>query len=232
MVLEENEIVLCTVKRIEGTTVFLDIDGNGEGAMTFSEVSPGRIRNIREFVFPGKKIVCKVLRAKPHTELSLRRVTGKERKDLLDKYKKEKVLESIIKPVLKDKTSQILEKIKEEYDLSDFLDQAKENPELIKKFIPKENFEQLKKILSEKKEKEKETKKTIVIRSDAESGISDIKDILSNKNADIRYLGSSTFSVQTKAKDYKMANNLLENIVKQMQEKAKAKKIYFEVKEK
>ncbi len=232
MALEENEIVLCTVKRIEGTTVFLEIDGNGDGAMSFSEVSPGRIRNIREFVFPGKKIVCKVLRTRPNVELSLRRVTGKERKDLQDKYKKEKVMQSIIQPVLKDKTPQVMQKIKEEYDLSDFLDQAKENPELIKKFVPKESFEQLKKIFSEKKEKEKEAKKTITIKSDHESGINEIKSILDTKEAEVRYLGASRFSVQTKAKDYKTANILLENAIKQMQEKAKTKKLHFEVKEK
>jgi len=40
--IEENDIVLCTVKRIEGTTVFLDVvDFPGtQATMIFSEVSP------------------------------------------------------------------------------------------------------------------------------------------------------------------------------------------------
>ena len=44
--LKEDGIFLCTVKRIEGTTVFLDIEANGaavQGAMIFAEVSAGRI---------------------------------------------------------------------------------------------------------------------------------------------------------------------------------------------
>ncbi len=93
MIFKEDEIVLCTVKRIEGTSVFLTIEGGGEGSMTFSEVSPGRIRNIREFIVPNKKIVCKVLRIKgTQIELSLRRVTAKEREEVLEWYTKEKTL--------------------------------------------------------------------------------------------------------------------------------------------
>ncbi|MEN9625985.1 MAG: hypothetical protein RL557_313, partial [archaeon] len=60
--LEEGQIVLCTVDKIIGTTVFVRIDNNGEGTLTFSEIAPGRIRNLREYVMPGKKIVCKILK--------------------------------------------------------------------------------------------------------------------------------------------------------------------------
>ena len=91
--LKEDDIILCIVKRIEGTTVFLDIEDNGnliQGTMIFSEVSPGRIRNIREYVVPNKKVVCKILRIRDgHPELSLRRVTAKEREFILEIYKKE-----------------------------------------------------------------------------------------------------------------------------------------------
>ncbi len=136
--LNENDVILCTVKRIEKTTVFLEIDGYGQGTMIFSEVSPGRIRNIREYVVPNKKIVCKVLRIKDgHPELSLRRVKAKERDEVLDTHKKEKILANILKPVMKGKTPEILEKIKEKYQLAEFLDEARENPDLIETFVTK-----------------------------------------------------------------------------------------------
>ena len=60
-ILQEDDIVLCTVRRVEGTTIFLDVEANDhltEGTMIFSEVSPGRIRNIREFISPNKKTCC------------------------------------------------------------------------------------------------------------------------------------------------------------------------------
>jgi translation initiation factor 2 alpha subunit (eIF-2alpha) len=49
MELEPGDLILCTVDRIVGTTVFVKMQGTDkEGSIVFSEVSPGRIRNIRE----------------------------------------------------------------------------------------------------------------------------------------------------------------------------------------
>jgi translation initiation factor 2 alpha subunit (eIF-2alpha) len=237
--LEENDVVLCTVKRIEKTTVFLEIEGlkGIEATMIFSEVSPGRIRNIRDYIAINKKIVCKVLRLKgENIELSLRRVKGKERDDVLDRHKKEKTLQSIIRPVLKEKTTEILEKIRVSYDLADFLDEARENPDLIEKFVPKSYKEALKKILKEKREKEKSVNLKISLRSMSESGIKDIKSILMSsqnhgtEDAEIHYLGSSTFSIQTKAKDYKTANSKIESLIEKLKEKAKKLNAKLEVK--
>ncbi len=60
---EEEELLLCTVTKIFPHSVFVKMDEFGRDAMIhISEVSPGRIRNIRDFVVEGKKVVCKVLR--------------------------------------------------------------------------------------------------------------------------------------------------------------------------
>jgi len=97
---EESEIVLCTVDKIVGTIVFVKIEDNGEGTITTSEISPGRIRNLRDYVVPGKKIVCKILSLKNGIHLSLRRVKPSEKKELLDKISKEKSYKAILKTVL------------------------------------------------------------------------------------------------------------------------------------
>ena len=62
MDLKENDLVMCSVKSIEGTTVFVEIEGNGQGNIAMSEVAAGRIRNLREHISINKKIVCKVLK--------------------------------------------------------------------------------------------------------------------------------------------------------------------------
>ena len=233
--LKEDDIVLCTVKRVEGTTVFLEIENfpGVQATMIFSEVSPGRIRNIRDYIAIKKKIVCKVLLIRnEHPELSLRRVTSKEREEILDHHKKEKILENIIKPVLKDKTQSILQKIKEKYELSDFLDEARENPKLIEKFVAKSHAPELIKIFSEKREKEKEVKQIIKLTSQSSSGLKDIKKTLDNEEAKIYYLGSSKFSVSVKAKDYKIANFQIEKILEEIKQKAKKLNVTLEIKEK
>lgn len=231
--MKEDDVILCTVKRIEGTTVFLEIENKKQGTMIFSEVSPGRIRNFRKYIVPNKKVVCKILRIKDgHPELSLRRVTAKERDEVLEIHKKEKILANILKPVVKEKTPEILEKIQKKYSLAEFLDEARENSALIENFVTKKQAEELKKIFAEKKEKEKEVTKIIILKTNKESGLKDIKESLKTEEAKINYLGSSKFSILVKDKNYKNANSKLDEIVEEIKSKAKSFGIKFEVKEK
>jgi len=55
MEIKEGDLVIATVKKIEGTTVFVEIeDSEIKGSIVFSEIAAGRIRNIREYVVPNK----------------------------------------------------------------------------------------------------------------------------------------------------------------------------------
>lgn len=232
MELKENDIVMCTVKNIEGTTVFLHIEGNGEGSMVMSEVAAGRIRNLREYVYPNKKIVCKVLKIlNNHPQLSLRRVTGKEREEMQDKWKKEKTFFSMLKTIVKEH-EKTLDKIKEKYSPADFFDEVKENPSLLEKFMKKEEAQNFAKLLSEKREKEKEVKKTIVLKSSSDSGVNDIKEILNIKDIKISYLGSSQFLLSAQGNDFKQANIKINSAIEEIQNRAKNKKAILEIREK
>ncbi len=97
---EEDELVLCTVTNIFHHGVFVNVEEYGKGGMIhISEVSPGRIRNIRDFVREGKKVVCKVLRVneeKGYIDLSLRRVNERQRKEKINEIKQEQKAEKII----------------------------------------------------------------------------------------------------------------------------------------
>jgi len=228
--IKEDDVVMCTVKKIEGTTVFLKIEGEGDGSMSLPEVSAGRIRNLRDFVSPGKKIVCKVLRiVRGHPELSLRRVTGRERDLVKDRYKKERTLLSMLKIVTKNH-DKALEKIKSEYEIPDFIDEARENPNIIESFLSKSESSQLAKILSEKKDKPKEVKKKITLKSKSPSGLKDIKSILDVKDVKILYLGSSKFSISTEANDYKSAEQKMEKAIEKIEKNAKKLKAQLEIK--
>src|SRR3990167_7856528 len=100
---EESELVQCTVTSVQFHSVFVNIDEYDKGGMIhISEVSPGRIRNIRDFVKEGKKIVCKTLRInqeKGYIDLSLRRVNESEKRRKIDGIKKEQNAEKIIEIV-------------------------------------------------------------------------------------------------------------------------------------
>ena len=127
--MEEGDIVLCTVDRIIGTNVFVKIDGEEkDGSINLSEIAPGRIRNLRDYVFPKKRIVCKVLRTSGESlSLSLRRVTPKEKNELLEGIKQEKSYEKILKTILKEQAEEIIEKIKKKENLHEFLENSKKD---------------------------------------------------------------------------------------------------------
>src|SRR3990167_3344887 len=100
----QGDLVLCTVERIDNTTVFVKLFDNGkeiDGSIVTSEIAPGRIRNLRDYVVPKKKIVCKVLRIseRGNIELSLRRVSAKERKEVLEREGQERAYRSILKKI-------------------------------------------------------------------------------------------------------------------------------------
>ncbi len=232
MQLKVGDIVLCTVKSIEGASVFLDIEGQGVGSMIMSEVAAGRIRNIREYVTPNKKVVCKVLSIdKDHIQLSLRRVMGKEREQALENYKKERNLVSIFKTFLKNPEDKIKE-IKKEHTILEFIEEAKKDKKILEDFFTKNEVEKLIPLLEEKETREKEVKKIFTLKTISQNGIDEIKSILiqETKKADIKYLGSSQFSITVKALDFKEANIIINNILEKININAKAKKITFELK--
>ena len=232
--LTEGAVVLCTVKKIEKTTIFLEIEGNGEGSLVLSEVAAGRIRNLREYVTPNKKIVCKILTInKENINLSLRRVTAKEREEVIEKYKKEKKLVNIIKTI-NNNQEEIIKNIKSEHDLVDFIEEAKKNPAILNKYFSKLEIEKLSKLIAEKINKEKIIKKTFKLFSYLPSGINDIKEILSVKaqGVEIHYLGSSNFSIALKAPNFKEANKKMTEILNKIEHNSKSKGAFFEIKSK
>jgi len=227
----ESDIVLCTVTGIENTVVFIKTDSGLKGSIAMSEIAAGRIRNLREYVILNKKIVCKVLKVfSDHIELSLRRVTGKEREEAVERDKKEKALFSLLKGTTKN-SDEILAKIRAKHDLFDFYEELKANPSLITEFLSKVESEKFLNLLKEKEDTEKKVKKTIILKTLAESGLDDIKSILTIKDVNIHYLGSAQYSIEIIGKDFKEANTRLNLIIQKIELDAKSKRIQFELKE-
>ncbi len=231
--LEEGQIVLCTVDKIIGTIVFVKIQDNGEGTITTSEISPGRIRNLRDYVRPGKVIVCKILSIKgKNIYLSLRRVKQNEKKQLLEKIKKEKNHKAILKTVLgKQESEKIIEKIIKKQTLLDFFEQAKQEPKILEKYITKKDAEKIIKILETKKEKPKEIKQIFHLSNKTSDGILIIKKIIQNadKNskADISYLAAGKYNLKLQGKDFKKIKSEINKIIQDIELQAKKQNCDF-----
>ena len=228
---EENEIVLCTVTNIYFHSVFVNLDEyDKSGMIHISEISPGRIRNIRDFVKEGKKIICKVLKIKEdkgHIDLSLRRVNEMQRRNKKEEVKKELLAESIVDVVAKKlkKTqqevyAQITDKVFEEYASLhepfelvsvDELDLASLG---VDKKLAKEFTEAIKQRIKPQVIEIKGDFKLISYEPDA---VKDIKEAVAKARKvkgdyRITYNGAGNYGLVVKAADYKAAESVMDEV--------------------
>jgi translation initiation factor 2 subunit 1 len=98
---QEGDVVFCTVTKVQYHSVFARLDeyDRKSGMIHISEVSPGRIRNINDYVKEGKVVICKVLRineSRGHIDLSLRRVNENQRRAKVEERKHQVIAENIL----------------------------------------------------------------------------------------------------------------------------------------
>ncbi len=240
---EEGEIVLCTVKKILYHSVFVTIDEyeSLEGMLHISEISPGRIRNIRDYVREGKQIVCKVLKIdkeRGHIDLSIRRVNNSQKVNKIQESKQEqkseKILEIIGKELDKDLSQSYKDigfKLIEEYGTltSAFENFSLDSDSLTKLKLPKKITELVQKIIQQKiKKPEVEVREIIELTSGKPDGIEIIKKLLIKlQKGDIKisYVSAPKYKLTIKASDYKTAEGLLEQLNKDAKKMAEEKEI-------
>src|SRR3972149_8090519 len=135
---EIGDLVIATIETVTDYGAYAKLDEyNKRGLLPVSEISSSWIRNLRDFVREGQKMVLKVLRVdleKGHIDLSLRRVTKRERIEKVMLFKKVRKAEALLKGVAEKTglpTQEIYAKagvlLEEEYGLYDgFLKKARE----------------------------------------------------------------------------------------------------------
>jgi translation initiation factor 2 alpha subunit (eIF-2alpha) len=231
--MEEGEIVLATVENITSTVVTVRLDNGQEGTIVSSEIAPGRIKNMREYVVPNKKIVCKILEISGNrVNLSLRRVSSKEKKEIIQKYKQEQAINTAFKQLLADKSEEIKKKILKDFNsLPDFINKSKQDEKLIEKYIPKENQEAIKKIIQ--KRKSHELSYSIKLNCLEEDGLLKIKKILDLENEKISmiYLSAGNFKLKLSVDDFKEGKKQMTEIINEIEKRAKENHCEFSASE-
>ncbi len=225
---EEGEIVQCTVNKILYHAIFVTLDeySNREAMVHISEIAPGRIRNIRDYVKEGKKLVCVVLRVsldKKQIDLSLRRVSTTDRIKKIEavrqEQKAEKILEAVaikLKIPYEEMLSKYAKPIIENYGsiFACFQDISANGESILEELgFPKEITMTMSEVVKERiKPPEIETRGVLLLTSYSDNGINDIKDSLNSGlefakskhiKASLNYLGAPRYSLQVTAGDYK-----------------------------
>ena len=241
---DEDELVLSTVTGVQPHCVFVRLDEYDKtGLIHISEIAPGRIRNIREYVEEGKKVVCKVLRVdkeRGHIDLSLRRVNEKQRRLKLNAIKQELMSEKIVEQLsfknkvkVEDLYNKITDLIFKKYpNLFDcFKDVAEGKVTLeglgLDKALAKEITDIVKARLVPE---EISVKGDLHLRSTSPNGIAQIREALTGaealeKSIGIRYLGNGTYHVSVTGEDYKAAEKILKAASDHVLEYAKKHKM-------
>ena len=228
----EDELVLCTIKSVQYHSVFCALDEYDKiGMIHISEVAPGRIRNIRDYVVEGKKIVCKVLRIhkeRGHIDLSLRRVNQAQKRLKLNEIKQQQLTEKIIEYVakqLKQDTPKVyaeVEKALNDYDsiFNAFEAVVKDELQLEKTSMNKKLAKELTTVVKQRiKPPEVQISGTFSVTTYAADGVSVIKKAFSEADKvegdfTIKYQGAGSYGVNVKAEDYKEAEAVLAKLVK------------------
>ena len=229
---EEEELVLCTVTNIHFHSVFVKMDEYDKtGLIHISEIAPGRIRNIRDFVIEGKKVVCKVLQVdkkKGHIDLSLRRVNENQKRRKIEEIKQEQKAEKIIEFVAKNNNlefkkfyDELTQKITQKYpDLkSCFKDVVKNESLLAELGVDKKTASQLVDVIKVRfKEEDVIIGGVLKLESVLLDGVEIIKKALieteeTNQNVSISYAGGGIYNIKVKSNSYKEAEKILDNAV-------------------
>lgn len=244
---QEDELVLCTVTAVQFHSVFVTLDeyGNRTGMIHISEVAPGRIRNIRDFVKEGKKIVCKVLRInqeKGHIDLSLRRVNDNQKRQKLNQIKQEQLAEKIVEHAAKQhlkKPEDIFAELAKEFvpqygGVFPAFELVAQDEIDLSKFIDKKVAADIVVAIKQRiKPQEIVIDGDITLLTYAPNGIDLVREAL-HKAQDtpgkpvIRYKGAGTYHITITATDYKEGEKMLKTAVDAVLDSAKAHKMQAE----
>jgi translation initiation factor 2 subunit 1 len=231
---ERSDLAICTVTKIQFNSIFVSLDeyDKKQGIIHISEISPGRIRNIRDYVKEGKVIVCVVLRVSTERdliELSLRRVAESQRRQKISEMKQEQKAEKIIEFVARSQKmdekallTQVIDKISKDYDsLHVFFEDVIAGQNTLETLgLPKKLSDVLQETIEQRiKPAEVIIKGRFLLRSFQPDGIGIIKTALKKgiehggDKLNVLYMGAGKYDVTITAEDYKSAEKVLDKVV-------------------
>lgn len=236
---EIGDLVVASVRRVTdyGAYISLDEYDGKEGLIHISEISTTWVRNIRDHVRAGQKLVSKVLRVNPsrnQIDLSLRRVSGREKIEKMLQWKMDKKASSIIKAaaeklkgsnkMVKDIKDKIHEGYESLYDA--FEDAVESGPKVLEKLnVPSDWSQTLTEAARTKIKIQEANRSTIMELTNAkQNGIDAVKESLikakkvrKSKRAEIKIytVGAPKYRIDVSASDYGSAEELLNRVVEE-----------------
>jgi translation initiation factor 2 subunit 1 len=237
----DGELVICTVKKILPHAAFVTLDEfeDMEAMLHVSEISSRWVKNIKDHVTEGKKVVCKILQIdlqKRHIDVSLKRVTNSEKTNKLNEEKTATRVEKLIEVIAKkigEEPHAALQKIGTALigsfaNLNDFYEIVKEEGvSVIDELDLTDKWKhELKTAIQEQLDSiSVSMQKEFELSSFAPDGITEIKDTIKEVEdvfqkkgvkLNIIYISSPKYMLNFTSKNYKEGEILLSEITKQI----------------
>ncbi len=226
---QQGDIVIATVKKIVQFGAFCALDefAGQDAFVHISEVSPGWVRNVRDYVKEGQKIVALVVRVdtqKRQVDLSLKRIGEAEKKRKMEAYnldkRASKLLERVaIKIGKKDDVEKIAQVIREKYDdLYSAFELAAKGEELGLPAAWAQGIQEVAK--QEIKPKIVSVRALLKLKSFSQNGLQEVKQTLSKIKSvstkgielSVKYVGAPVYYVDITSPDYKTADKVIAKI--------------------
>lgn len=214
-----GQLVIAQVSKIMpfGAYCKLPEYNNVEVFLPIKEVSSGWIKNIHEFIHEGQKLVCKVIfydKERQTVDVSLKKVTPKERKEKIGEFNLEKRLEALFLQAIKttgldaDK-QEYAQKITEGFKgYTNFMRNATEGTEEFEKSkLPKKLKDAIVKLLESSRKKKKFVVSYVMTLTtyDTVGGATELRRILkliAEKGVRIGYISAPKYHLTAEGKDY------------------------------
>jgi translation initiation factor 2 subunit 1 len=229
---ENGDLVIATIESVTDYGAYAKLDEfDKRGLLHVSEISSSWIRNLRDFVREGQKVVLKVLRVdyeKGHIDLSLRRVTKRERIEKIMSWKKERKGEALLREVatkvgltIEELNLQAATKIDEKLGLYEgFEKSVKDGPEALTKIGVPENIAKAFTEVAEERIHVKmvKVKGVLEIRCMKANGVKVIKDAFQSakaekiRAAEVKFyvIAAPKYSLEARAENYKKAEEVFQ----------------------
>ncbi len=231
---EIGDLVIATIETVTDYGAYAKLDEyNKRGLLHVSEISSSWIRNIRDFVRENQKMVLKVLRVdveKGHIDLSLRRVTKRERTEKNKSFKKDRKAEALLRGVAEKAglpTEEVYQKagalLEEKYGLYEGFEKVvKEGPEVLTKLgVPEDLAKSFAEVAEERiRVKMVKVRGVIEVRCMKPNGVKCIQDaFISAKKekprdakVDFYVIAAPKYSVEVSAENWKRAEEVLQKV--------------------
>jgi translation initiation factor 2 subunit 1 len=232
---ESGDLVIASIESVMDYGAYANLDEySRRGFLHISEISSARIRNIRDFVRENQKMVLKVLRIdieKGHIDLSLRRVTKRERIEKIKSWKKDRKGDALLHAVA-EKTGlpihEVYQKagviLEEKYGLYDGFEKVvKEGMDVLTKLeIPEDLAKVIAQVAEERiKIKTVKVRGVIEVRCMKPNGVRCIQEAFSGakksqeaKDAKIEFsvIAAPKYSVEVTSDNWKRAEEVLDKV--------------------